>query len=100
MSDECSIDLEQVEKLGKALHKWDCSQCTYKNWPNVKHCTMCGTPKDYVSVGISSDIIGQDSYGLLCLSYIQCYSGILWCFPKHAAINLIWLPSCRFCFFM
>ncbi|VDN81878.1 unnamed protein product [Brugia pahangi] len=63
MSDECSIDFEQVEKLGKALHKWDCSQCTYKNWPNVKHCTMCGTPKDYVSVGIGSDIIGQDSYG-------------------------------------
>ncbi|VDO57658.1 unnamed protein product [Brugia timori] len=62
MSDECSIDFEQVEKLGKALHKWDCSQCTYKNWPNVKHCTMCGTPKDYVSVGIGSDIIGQDSY--------------------------------------
>lgn len=61
--DECSIDFEQVEKLGKALHKWDCSQCTYKNWPNVKHCTMCGTPKDYVSVGIGSDIIGQDSYG-------------------------------------
>lgn len=60
--DECSIDFEQVEKLGKALHKWDCSQCTYKNWPNVKHCTMCGTPKDYVSVGIGSDIIGQDSY--------------------------------------
>ncbi|CAG9535234.1 unnamed protein product [Cercopithifilaria johnstoni] len=61
--DECSVDLKQVEKLGKALHKWDCSQCTYKNWPNVKHCTMCGTPKDYVSVGIGSDIIGQDSYG-------------------------------------
>ncbi|MCP9265710.1 hypothetical protein DINM_021077 [Dirofilaria immitis] len=62
MSDECSIDLEQVEKLGKALHKWDCSQCTYKNWPNVKHCTMCGTPKDYVSVGIGNDITNQDSH--------------------------------------
>ncbi|KAK6110872.1 Zn-finger in Ran binding protein and others family protein [Brugia pahangi] len=67
--DECSIDFEQVEKLGKALHKWDCSQCTYKNWPNVKHCTMCGTPKDYVSVGIGSDIIGQDSYA--CRSLIR-----------------------------
>uniref|UniRef100_A0A1I8EZM7 RanBP2-type domain-containing protein n=1 Tax=Wuchereria bancrofti TaxID=6293 RepID=A0A1I8EZM7_WUCBA len=81
MSDECSVDFEQVEKLGKALHKWDCSQCTYKNWPNVKHCTMCGTPKDYVSVGIGSDIIGQDSYGesdiAACRSLIRKETGNL-----------------------
>lgn len=44
--DELAVDVEQVNRLSKALLKWDCLQCTYKNWPAVKHCTMCGSPKD------------------------------------------------------
>ncbi|VDN24133.1 unnamed protein product [Gongylonema pulchrum] len=55
VSDECSVDLEQLDKLGKIMHKWDCSQCTYKNWPSVKLCTMCGTPKECVSSNVGSD---------------------------------------------
>ncbi|VDM95390.1 unnamed protein product [Thelazia callipaeda] len=62
--DECSVDLEQVEKVGKALQKWDCSQCTYKNWPNVKHCTMCGTPKDYVSIGIGNNTLSSSDFSV------------------------------------
>ena len=25
--------------------KWVCSMCTYSNWPNSHHCTMCTTPR-------------------------------------------------------
>ena len=40
--------------------KWLCSTCTYSNWPNSKHCTMCNTlrgrhkPALQLSVGKAS----------------------------------------------
>lgn len=33
--------MEHIDKMNKALRKWSCTQCTYKNWPTVKMCTMC-----------------------------------------------------------
>uniref|UniRef100_A0A9J2P5D3 RanBP2-type domain-containing protein n=1 Tax=Ascaris lumbricoides TaxID=6252 RepID=A0A9J2P5D3_ASCLU len=35
------VDMEHIDKMNKALRKWSCTQCTYKNWPTVKMCTMC-----------------------------------------------------------
>ncbi|VDN57883.1 unnamed protein product [Dracunculus medinensis] len=37
--------------LSKALNKWDCSMCTYKNWPAVKSCVICRTPRQIVEIG-------------------------------------------------
>ncbi|VDK50820.1 unnamed protein product, partial [Anisakis simplex] len=39
------LDPEHMERINKALRKWSCSLCTFKNWPNVKTCTMCRTPR-------------------------------------------------------
>ena len=35
---------EQSSSTG-AQSKWVCSTCTYGNWPNSKHCTMCNALK-------------------------------------------------------
>ncbi|VDD96677.1 unnamed protein product [Enterobius vermicularis] len=50
-------DLKETVKLSKALHKWDCSKCTYNNWPAVKCCTMCGNPRESFSRSTSTEEI-------------------------------------------
>ena len=34
---------EQSGSFGGLQSRWVCSACTYSNWPNSKHCTMCNT---------------------------------------------------------
>uniref|UniRef100_A0A0N5AKJ3 Ubiquitinyl hydrolase 1 n=1 Tax=Syphacia muris TaxID=451379 RepID=A0A0N5AKJ3_9BILA len=48
-------DLRENAKLSKALRKWDCSKCTYNNWPTVKQCTMCGNPREYIHNSTADD---------------------------------------------
>ncbi|MFH4983031.1 hypothetical protein AB6A40_009740 [Gnathostoma spinigerum] len=41
------VDSNETKSLSNALNKWECAQCTYKNWPLVKQCTMCSAPKGF-----------------------------------------------------
>lgn len=50
--------------------KWLCSMCTYSNWPNSKHCTMCNTlrgrqkPTPLSSSYDSGRIVGSGDAGV------------------------------------
>lgn len=52
-------DMKETAKLSKALRKWECSKCTYNNWPTVKQCTMCGTSREPFSLSASAEDISS-----------------------------------------
>ena len=64
-----SIPLGQQQREGRgewsgssggAQSKWVCSVCTYGNWPNSRHCTMCNTLRRHPKL---SPQLGGDATG-------------------------------------
>ncbi|VDM44723.1 unnamed protein product [Toxocara canis] len=54
-----AVDMEHIDKMSKALRKWSCVQCTYKNWPTVKTCTMCRAPRAHTRDTPGDDCSGE-----------------------------------------